>query len=62
MENIYMSDTKLSKEEIKYQSEEQIMKAAIGVFTLQRYATAIIQKITGVAVGTSYKYYASKGV
>lgn len=54
---------KSGEKQIKEQREEQILKAALEVFTLQGYAAATVQKIArvaGVAVGTIYKYFTSK--
>jgi AcrR family transcriptional regulator len=58
-----MADRKLRKDQITEQREEQILKAALKVFTQQGYAAATIPEIAGeagVAVGTIYNYYAGK--
>ena len=58
-----MADRELRKRQITEHREEQILNAALGVFTRQGYAAATIPEIAEaarVAVGTIYNYYTGK--
>jgi AcrR family transcriptional regulator len=58
-----MSDRKTRKKQSTVKRREQILKAAIEVFSLKGYAAATIPEIArlaGIASGTIYIYYPSK--
>jgi AcrR family transcriptional regulator len=58
-----MSDRELRKKQITEQREDQILKAALEIFTRKGYTAATIPEIAemaGVAVGTIYNYYSDK--
>ena len=58
-----MSDRESRKKQITEQREDQILKAALEVFTRKGYTAATVPEIAemaGVAVGTIYNYYADK--
>jgi AcrR family transcriptional regulator len=60
---IDMTDRKSRKKQITEEREEQILKAAMEVFTRKGYSAATIPEIAemaGVAVGTIYNYYPGK--
>ena len=58
-----MADKKSRREKLTAQRREQILKAALEIFSQKGYAAATIPEIAGaagVAAGTIYLYYASK--